>query len=63
MENRLENRLENKKNTLRTNEIHDAPIVRIEGLNKWYGNLHVLKDISLEVRMGEVVVVIGASGS
>lgn len=39
------------------------PIVRIEGLNKHFGNLHVLQDIDLAVTPGEVVVVIGASGS
>jgi len=41
----------------------DAPIVRIEGLCKWYGELEVLKNIDLEVKRGEVVVIIGASGS
>lgn len=41
----------------------DAPFLRIEKLNKWYGQLHVLKDISLSVKKGEVVVIIGASGS
>jgi polar amino acid transport system ATP-binding protein len=41
----------------------DAPFLRIEKLNKWYGQLHVLKDISLSVQKGEVVVIIGASGS
>ena len=41
----------------------DAPIVRIEGLCKWYGELEVLKDIDLEIKRGEVVVIIGASGS
>jgi len=43
--------------------IIDPPIIRIEKLNKWYGKLHVLKDISLEIQRGEVVVIIGASGS
>jgi glutamate transport system ATP-binding protein len=32
-------------------------------VNKHYGQLHVLKDINLDVRKGEVVVVIGPSGS
>jgi polar amino acid transport system ATP-binding protein len=41
----------------------DAPFLRIEKLNKWYGELHVLKNISLSVQKGEVVVIIGASGS
>jgi glutamine transport system ATP-binding protein len=39
------------------------PIVRMERVNKHFGDLHVLKDIELAVKPGEVVVVIGASGS
>lgn len=39
------------------------PIVRMEKLNKHFGQLHVLKDIDLAVVPGEVVVIIGASGS
>ncbi|QDY70821.1 amino acid ABC transporter ATP-binding protein [Qingshengfaniella alkalisoli] len=39
------------------------PIVRMEKLNKHFGDLHVLNDIDLEVTPGEVVVIIGASGS
>ncbi|MBP2702728.1 amino acid ABC transporter ATP-binding protein [Microbispora sp. RL4-1S] len=39
-----------------------APLVRLEGVNKHFGPLHVLKDIDLSVRRGEVVVVIGPSG-
>ncbi len=35
----------------------------MRGVNKWYGDLHALKDIDLEVAEGEVVVVIGPSGS
>jgi general L-amino acid transport system ATP-binding protein len=46
----------------------DAPvggqtIIEIEGLNKWFGDFHVLRDINLSVNKGEVVVVIGPSGS
>ncbi len=39
------------------------PILRIEHLEKWFGDLQVLKDISIDVAESEVVVVIGASGS
>jgi general L-amino acid transport system ATP-binding protein len=39
------------------------PIIEIEGLNKWFGDFHVLRDISMSVNKGEVVVVIGPSGS
>jgi len=38
-------------------------IVKMKGMNKYFGNLHVLKEIDLTVTKGEVVVVIGASGS
>lgn len=38
-------------------------IIRVEKLNKSFGNLHVLKDIDLNVNESEVVVLIGASGS
>lgn len=39
------------------------PIVLMQKLNKHFGSLHVLKDIDLDVTPGEVVVIIGASGS
>lgn len=38
-------------------------MINIQGLNKWFGNLHVLKGIDLNVKEREVVVIIGASGS
>ena len=38
-------------------------MVELIELNKWFGDLHVLKDINLEVEERECVVVIGASGS
>ncbi|WP_183098287.1 amino acid ABC transporter ATP-binding protein [Nocardioides pelophilus] len=38
-------------------------LVRLAGVQKHYGNLHVLKDIDLDVARGEVVVVIGPSGA
>ena len=40
-----------------------VPAVALTGVNKWFGDLHVLRDIDLSVRRGEVVVVIGPSGS
>ncbi len=40
-----------------------APIVKMDRVNKHFGSLHVLQDIDLEVAHGEVVVIIGASGS
>ena len=38
-------------------------LVSLNGVNKHFGQLHVLKDINLQVKKGEVVVVIGPSGS
>ncbi len=38
-------------------------MIKIENLEKSFGNLHVLKGINLSVHQGEVVTVIGASGS
>ena len=38
-------------------------VVKAEKVNKYFGSLHVLKDIDLEVRKNEVVVIIGPSGS
>ena len=39
------------------------PIIECDDVNKWYGDFHVLKDVSMAVREREVVVVIGPSGS
>src|SRR4051794_29726501 len=44
------------------NGAQDALIV-LSGVHKWFGNLHVLRDVNLSVDRGEVVVVIGPSGS
>lgn len=38
-------------------------VIECRGVNKWYGDFHVLKDIDIKVREREVVVVIGPSGS
>jgi general L-amino acid transport system ATP-binding protein len=38
-------------------------IVSITGLNKWYGDFHVLRDINLDVGRGERIVICGPSGS
>ena len=37
--------------------------VEMRGLNKWYGEFHVLRDINLTVRKGERLVICGPSGS
>jgi general L-amino acid transport system ATP-binding protein len=40
-----------------------GPAIEISGLNKWYGDFHVLKNIDLTVARGEKIVVCGPSGS
>ena len=39
------------------------PIARLQGINKWYGHYHALRDIDLQVAPGERIVVCGPSGS
>jgi ABC-type polar amino acid transport system ATPase subunit len=41
----------------------DEAVVRLRGVNKWYGDYHALRDVDLDVRAGEKVVVCGPSGS
>ena len=41
----------------------NEPVVRLEGVNKWFGKLHVLRNVDLEIHPREVVVLIGPSGS
>ena len=38
-------------------------MISFKNVNKWYGELHVLNSIDLEVEQGEVIVVCGPSGS
>ncbi|MCZ7541003.1 MAG: amino acid ABC transporter ATP-binding protein [Anaerolineae bacterium] len=38
-------------------------MISCHGVNKWFGNFHVLKDVDLDVLPQEVVVIIGPSGS
>ena len=41
----------------------NRPLVELTHVEKHYGDLHVLKDINLNVRKGEVLVIVGPSGS
>jgi len=43
--------------------MNDSPVIKIQSLNKWFGNFHVLKNIDLEIMKGEKIVVCGPSGS
>ncbi len=38
-------------------------VIRMENVNKWYGQFHVLRDINLTVASGERIVICGPSGS
>ena len=39
------------------------PIILLENVNKWFGDLHVLQDVNLSVDKKERIVVCGPSGS
>lgn len=45
------------------NHLSDESVIKITNMNKWYGDFHVLKDINLDVKRGERIVVCGPSGS
>jgi len=40
-----------------------GPAIELVGVNKWYGDFHVLRDIDLTVKRGERIVICGPSGS
>ncbi|EGD45959.1 ABC transporter related protein [Ruminiclostridium papyrosolvens DSM 2782] len=42
---------------------NEEPIITCKNINKWFGSHHVLRDVSLDVKRGEVIVIIGPSGS
>jgi glutamate transport system ATP-binding protein len=44
-------------------DVAGEPLVVMEKVNKWFGDLHVLRDVDLTVDRGEVLVIIGPSGS
>ena len=44
-------------------EINTQDIIKINQLNKWYDKFHVLKNIDLDIKLGEQVVICGPSGS
>ena len=65
----LEHKLDTDRRINMTTDLHMASaelgdtIIKIDELNKWYGQFHVLKDINLDVKRGERIVICGPSGS
>ena len=54
----------NNPDDAQNNSVESAePIITINGMHKWFGDFHVLKNINLEVRRGERIVICGPSGS
>ena len=43
--------------------LEDAASIEMIGVNKWYGQFHVLRDVNLRVGQGERIVICGPSGS
>jgi general L-amino acid transport system ATP-binding protein len=43
--------------------VAEKPLIEFSGVNKWYGDFHVLRDIDLAVAKGERIVICGPSGS
>ena len=42
--------------------MNGAPILRVDRINTFYGDSHILKDLSLEIRSGETVALLGRNG-
>jgi branched-chain amino acid transport system ATP-binding protein len=40
-----------------------APLLRLEGINTYYGLIHILQDLNIEVREGELVCLLGGNAS
>lgn len=49
--------------TMHVKTTHEKAAIELEGMNKWYGQFHALKNINLTVKSGERVVICGPSGS
>jgi polar amino acid transport system ATP-binding protein len=55
--------MRNMSTASETQRLRDEIIIRMENVQKWYGDFQVLTDINLEVRTGERIVICGPSGS
>jgi putative phosphonate transport system ATP-binding protein len=43
--------------------IESAPLLKVDGLSKWYGHVLGCRDVSFEMRAGEILGIVGESGS
>lgn len=48
---------------MNSNQANSEVVIQLKGMNKWYGEFHVLKDLDLTVTKGEKIVICGPSGS
>jgi general L-amino acid transport system ATP-binding protein len=48
---------------LKPTQLNNPVAIEIQGMNKWYGAFHVLRDINFRVQKGERIVICGPSGS
>ena len=46
-----------------TTNNQNIELLKCEGINKWYGNLHALKDVNMSINKGEVIGLIGDNGA
>lgn len=55
--------MSNDNNSTPNKDLNDEVIITIADMHKWYGQFHVLKNINLDVKRGERIVICGPSGS
>jgi general L-amino acid transport system ATP-binding protein len=55
--------VELQRSQLKSNAEGATPAIEMIGVHKWFGEFHVLRDVSLAVRRGERIVICGPSGS
>ncbi|MYN13286.1 ATP-binding cassette domain-containing protein [Pusillimonas sp. TS35] len=49
--------------TVRADPQQRQPLLTVRGMNAWYGDAHILRDVSLQARRGEVVALMGRNGA
>ena len=59
----MDNEISESQSTQTASIESSETIISIKGMHKWFDDFHVLKDIDLEVRRGERIVICGPSGS